>query len=66
MWLENIFFDPISMNYCFVEIYRIISQRSMPDSSASMVNGGATSATVSLRSTTNPVTDSKDNTSCCP
>ena len=54
------------MHCSFLEIYRIISQRPMPDSSGTMSNGGATSAPVSLRlPTTNPQTDSKQNGSCC-
>jgi len=48
------------------EIYRIVSQRQMPDSMGANGNGGIGSSHVPIRlPPTNPVSDSKQNTSCC-
>ncbi len=48
------------------EIYRIVSQRQMPDPMGPTGNGGTGSTHVPIRlPPTNPVSDSKPNTSCC-
>jgi hypothetical protein len=52
--------------FSFKEIYRIVSQRQMPDSMGANGNGGTGSSHVPIRlPPTNPVSDSKQNTSCC-
>jgi hypothetical protein len=52
--------------FSFQEIYRIVSQRQMPDPMGPIGNGGTGSAHVPIRlPPTNPVTDSKQSTSCC-
>ena len=58
-------FSPVML--FFVEIYRIISQRPIPDTIGATGNGGPTSTHVPIRlPTTNPVADPKQNGSCCP
>lgn len=63
----DLFYDLIvNKFFSFEEIYRIVSQRPMPESSLTHSNGGAGSAHIPIRlPPTNPVSDSKQNTSCC-
>lgn len=50
----------------FKEIYRIVSQRQMPDSMGPIGNGGTGAGHVPIRlPPTNPVAETKQNASCC-
>ena len=55
-----------SLTFSLPEIYRIVSQRQMPDPMGPTGNGGTGPTVGPIRlPPTNPVTDSKSNTSCC-
>ena len=52
--------------FFLIEIYRIVSQRQMPDPMGPIGNGGNGQAHVPIRlPPTNPTTDSKQSGSCC-